>query len=284
LPPTVTKPLVRGHTDDAAGQRAAVIAAARGGRVPAASVDILRAVDRFVTAAEGVETHHCFSFGEHYDPANTSFGQLVAFNDIALRPGAGFPVHRHVGVEIVSWVLAGIVHHEDSTGHRGDIEPGVVQRLRAGAGVEHTETAGESAATAEPSSAGTRLLQMWLRADEPEGQPDYAQRVVDPAALATGLALVAGAGARDRSSSAVPLACQGAALLVGRLAPGQLARLPAAERVFVYIARGSVAMSSGHHLAEGDSARLTGDSHASLRGLRAAEVLVWGLDSVGRTQ
>ncbi len=64
---------------------------------------------RFVTRAEGRTTHHSFSFGAHYDPANTGFGALVAHNDERLPPGTGYDEHRHENLEIVTWVLSGSV-------------------------------------------------------------------------------------------------------------------------------------------------------------------------------
>jgi quercetin 2,3-dioxygenase len=248
--------------------------------VPAASVDVLDAADRFVSAAEGVRTWHCFSFGEHYDPANTSYGPIVAFNDTVLEPGAGFASHRHAGIEIVTWVLDGILHHEDSTGHGGDIRPGVVQRLNAGAGVVHSETSAPDPSAAS-GPADTRFIQMWLTPDDPGGAPDYAQAAVDPDALARGLVVVASGGPRDRRTPAVRLGCSEAALHVGRLTRGQSVRLPSAGLVFVYVARGAVDLGSSWQLSTGDSARLTQAPGVGIRALEPAEVLVWEMASVG---
>jgi quercetin 2,3-dioxygenase len=248
--------------------------------VSARSVSVLEAADRFVSIADGVQTRHCFSFGEHYDPANTSYGPLVAFNDTVLEPGAGFASHRHVGVEIVTWVLDGMLHHEDSTGHRGDILPGVVQRLSAGAGVVHTESSAPVPAAA-PGSRVTRFVQMWLRPDEPGGSPDYAQAAVDSAALESGLAVVASGRPRDRGTPAVRIGCSGAALHAGRLARAQVVQLPSAALVFVYVARGAVAMGSGRPFGAGDSARLTDAAEIGIRALEPAEVLVWEMDAAG---
>jgi quercetin 2,3-dioxygenase len=244
------------------------------------TVSVLKAADRFESVGDGVRTRHCFSFGEHYDPANTSYGPLVAFNDTVLQPGAGFASHRHAGVEIVTWVLHGTLHHEDSTGHRGDISPGVVQRLSAGAGVVHTETSAPAPAAA--SDSGTRFVQMWLRPDEPGGSPDYAQAPVDPATFDGGLVVVASGRPRDRGTRAVQIGCSGAALSVGRLTAGRSVRLPSTALVFVYVARGALAMGSGQPLAAGDSARVTGAPEAGgVRALEPAEVLVWEMDAAG---
>ena len=83
-------------------------------------IDVRRAADRFETHADGIVSRHSFSFGPHYDPANTRFGPLVSRNDDVLSLGAGFPEHPHRDLEIVTWVVAGALQHADSTGRGGD--------------------------------------------------------------------------------------------------------------------------------------------------------------------
>ena len=62
------------------------------------SIEVRRAETRFTTTAPGRVTRHSFSFGTHYDPANTSFGSLVCHNDDTLSPGAGYP-EQQTGAE-----------------------------------------------------------------------------------------------------------------------------------------------------------------------------------------
>jgi len=52
---------------------------------------------------------------------------------------AGFPPHPHRGFETVTYLLAGRMRHEDSTGRAGVIEPGGVQWMTAGRGIVHSE-------------------------------------------------------------------------------------------------------------------------------------------------
>ena len=59
------------------------------------TIDVRRGADRFVTRREGIELRHSFSFGEHYDATNVSFGLLLASNEMLLAPGAGFDPHEH---------------------------------------------------------------------------------------------------------------------------------------------------------------------------------------------
>jgi len=52
---------------------------------------------------------------------------------------AGFPMHPHRGIETVTYMLAGLVHHQDSLGNSGEIRSGDVQWMTSGRGILHEE-------------------------------------------------------------------------------------------------------------------------------------------------
>jgi redox-sensitive bicupin YhaK (pirin superfamily) len=52
---------------------------------------------------------------------------------------AGFPLHPHRGIETVTYVLHGEVHHKDTLGNSGRIGAGDVQWMTAGRGIMHEE-------------------------------------------------------------------------------------------------------------------------------------------------
>ena len=52
---------------------------------------------------------------------------------------AGFPPHPHRGIETVTYMLAGKFQHEDSTGSKGEMNPGSVQWMTAAGGIIHSE-------------------------------------------------------------------------------------------------------------------------------------------------
>src|SRR6058998_841814 len=52
---------------------------------------------------------------------------------------AGFPLHPHRGIETVTYVLLGVVHHKDTLGNSGSIGAGDVQWMTAGRGIMHEE-------------------------------------------------------------------------------------------------------------------------------------------------
>lgn len=102
------------------------------------SLHVQRAATRFVTHGDGWVGRYCFSYGEHYDPSNLGFGALLACNEFELAPGAGFGLHRHAGVDIVTAVLDGVLTHVGP----GEGEPmgsGDTRRTRTEGGIEHDE-------------------------------------------------------------------------------------------------------------------------------------------------
>ncbi|GAA3536092.1 hypothetical protein AFL01nite_08480 [Aeromicrobium flavum] len=210
---------------------------------------VRRAADRFHTLADGTETFHAFSYGRHYDPERVGFGPVVAINEERLAPGAGYDEHHHSDAEIVTWVLEGVLAHEDSTGERGEVRAGVAQRLSAGAGVTHAERNGSAT---EP----LRFVQMMLRSRNGEA-PEYASAVVPD-----------GPGLHDT----VPVHAD-ARLVVARPRGDDVLTVAAEYGALVHVTRGPVTID-GESLGEGDELQITGAADLRIRG-RDAEVLVW---------
>lgn len=52
---------------------------------------------------------------------------------------AGFPWHPHRGMETVTYVISGVVHHKDTLGNSGSVGAGEVQWMTAGRGILHEE-------------------------------------------------------------------------------------------------------------------------------------------------
>jgi redox-sensitive bicupin YhaK (pirin superfamily) len=67
-------------------------------------------------------------FVDHYGP-----------DDIATEPGMQVPPHPHIGLQTVSWLLSGEVHHRDSLGSDQLIRPGELGLMTAGAAITHAE-------------------------------------------------------------------------------------------------------------------------------------------------
>ncbi len=57
------------------------------------------------------------------------------------------PPHPHTGLQTVSWLYQGEIEHRDSAGHHALIEPGQVNLMTAGAGIQHSEVSTDDART-----------------------------------------------------------------------------------------------------------------------------------------
>ena len=228
-------------------------------------IDVRRAADRFVTPVGGRTTYHSFSFDRHYDPANVGFGHLLCHNDDRLEPGHGYPPHPHRDVEIVTWVLDGVLRHEDSLGHTGVVTPGRVQRTTAGNGIVHSEVN-------DSPGLPLRFVQVWLRPDEPGGPSSYDRVEVAPGdgwvTLASGLRRYAG-------QAATSLTNRRSAVHAARLLPGRSVTLPEARWLHLFVATGDVDLEGAGVLRTADAARLTRTGGQRLSSRDGAELLLW---------
>jgi len=230
------------------------------------TVDIRRADQRAHTRLSWLDSRHSFSFGQHYDPANTHFGLLLVSNDDRVEPGTGFGTHAHNDMEIVTWVLSGQLEHRDSEGNHGELYPGLAQRMSAGTGIRHSEM--------NPSrTEGVHFVQMWVPPDTEGLAPGYEQRDVNDELAKGGLRPIASG---QGHKGAIVIHQRGAALWGGRLRPGETVTVPGDPHVHVFAAVGSVRLADGSSLATGDAARLTDAGALDLTaGDEGAEVLVW---------
>lgn len=91
-----------------------------------------------------------------YSPLRRLSGMLTA-HMTEISPRNGFTWHPHRGLEIYTVVTAGELYHEDSTGGRGTLRAGDVQRMFSGEYILHQEL--------NLSDAPARVIQIWFVAD-----------------------------------------------------------------------------------------------------------------------
>jgi redox-sensitive bicupin YhaK (pirin superfamily) len=241
-----------------------------------AIVDVRRADERYATKISWLDSKHSFSFGPHYDPANTHHGLLLVNNDDIVDPGSGFETHPHRDMEIVTWVLRGSLVHQDSTGHTGVIYPGLAQRMSAGKGIQHSEKNDSwrlqgGDAHVDP----VHFVQMWVIPDEAGRTPGYEQLEIDDALLRGSLVPVASGMQKHSDAAAIRIGNRDAALYAARLAPGESLTLPEAPYLHLFVAAGTVGLEGAGQLATGDAVRFTATGGQQVTAVDAAEILVW---------
>lgn len=214
-----------------------------------------------------LDSRHTFSFADYHDPEHMGFGPLRVINEDRVQPGKGFGTHSHRDMEIVSYVLAGELRHEDSIGHASTLRPGCVQRMTAGTGVRHSEMNGSDS---EP----LHFLQIWILPESQGLEPGYEEKTISSDAAQGRLQLI---GSRDGRDGSLTIH-QDVELYAARLADDDALRhrLAPGRRAWVQVVRGTVRVN-GEHLDAGDGAAIEDEDHVAIHGLADAEVLLFDL-------
>ncbi|CCD24397.1 pirin family protein NDAI_0D00830 [Naumovozyma dairenensis CBS 421] len=87
--------------------------------------------------SEGVGARVRRAIGTNEMPRFPPFLMLDHFK--VTPPEQGFPDHPHHGQETITYILDGMIAHEDFTGSKGVLRPGDLQFMTAGKGIVHSE-------------------------------------------------------------------------------------------------------------------------------------------------
>lgn len=222
--------------------------------------------ERGHTKLDWLDSRHTFSFDQYYDPRHMGFGHLRVINEDRVQPGAGFGMHGHRDMEILTYVLEGGLQHHDSMRNGSIIRPGEVQRMSAGTGIRHSE---HNASQAEP----VHFYQIWLLPERKGLAPGYEQKAIPSDASRGRWRLIA---ARDGREGAVTVQ-QNVDLYTARPAAGETAeyKLASGHQAWLQVARGAVTLN-GHSLKAGDGAAVQ-EASLDLKALEPSELLLFDM-------
>ena len=239
------------------------------------TAQVIRAMDRHRWRNEWLDSRQSFPATGNFDLAAHAHGVLMVHNDDRVDAGEGLDMHHHRDTEIVTWILEGTLVHRDSAGHRGMLEPGVIQRMSAGRGITHAEGNASSRRDGGP----LRVVQMWIAPDQAGIEPGYAERdFTEELADGTPVVVVSGM-TRDLDSTAIPLASSHAALHVARLCGDRDTVVPGAPFGHLFVASGTVTVDGAGRIDEGDAVRFTDTGAVRMIADGAAEILYWEMDT-----
>ncbi|MFM2485684.1 pirin family protein [Celerinatantimonas yamalensis] len=191
-----------------------------------------------------LNSHHSFSFGSYYDPAQMGHSVLRVINDDRVIPAAGFDTHGHRDMEIISYVLSGTMVHRDSEGNEQRLPAGEFQLMSAGAGIYHSEF---NASEREL----LHFLQIWIEPNVQGQRPGYQQKDFG---LNPGLTLIASPSGEQGTLQIK----QDAKLAQLILAPGQSLSYPLGvdRHGYVHHIEGDLTVNE-QQLAPGDGVKIT---------------------------
>lgn len=214
-----------------------------------------------------LDTYHTFSFADYHDPGQMGFSKLRVLNQDRVQPGQGFGTHGHRNMEIISYVLEGVLEHRDSMDNGSRIHPGDVQFMSAGSGVTHSEFNGSD-------RENLHFLQMWILPERFDTPPRYDQKRFPEEERRGRLRLLVSPDGRDGSV----IIGQDVNLYGGLLGPGESVRqeLNPARCAWLHVARGRLHLS-GTPLGAGDGVGIRGESRLECTGDELAEFLLFDL-------
>ncbi|HSZ46519.1 MAG TPA: pirin family protein [Streptosporangiaceae bacterium] len=201
--------------------------------------------------------------------------------------GMRVPPHPHIGLQTVTWLLAGNVLHRDSLGSEQMIRPGQLNLMTAGRGIAHAE---ESPAVHDPILHG---VQLWVALPDASrlAAPAFEHHAELPATRVGGFRVTVFmgelAGARSDATAFSPII---GAELTAAAAPAQadLPLDPAFEHV-LFVAAGSAVVTGrpapdGVALEPGQLLYVpTGRDRVSLTAPEGSCVLLLGGTPLGET-
>ena len=230
-------------------------------------ITIRKAKDRGHANHGWLDTYHTFSFADYYDREHMQFRSLRVLNEDRVSGSQGFEQHPHRDMEIISYVVSGILEHRDSMGNRALMKTGDVQRISAGSGILHSEFNGSPV---EP----VHFLQIWIMPDRRGVKPEYAEKSfgrIEPG----GLHLIA---SKEGRAGSIPIH-QDTDVYVAKLkAASELESVLAPGRSgWVQLIEGELALN-GKTLQAGDGAAISDEGRLSLKAARDSHFLFFNLN------
>jgi len=232
-------------------------------------IEVRRSEERGHAQHGWLDSYHTFSFADYYDPKYMGFRSLRVINEDRVAPGRGFGAHGHRDMEILSYVLSGLLAHKDSMGHKEVLGPNEIQRMSAGTGVVHSEFNGSET---EP----VHFLQIWIEPASNGARSGYEQVRFAPEQKQAKLKLLAG----PAGANAAVTINQDAKVFVSELKKGDQITYDfnGKRYAWVQIIRGGASVNDTP-LKTGDAAALSAEESLSILATSSGptEVLVFDL-------
>ena len=222
---------------------------------------IIRNEERYNFQGDWLNTFWHFSFDHYFDPENVSFGYLRVFNDDIVNAKSGFPYHDHANMEIVTYVLEGVLSHKDSLGNLGTINAGEVQRMSAGKGIMHSEF--------NDSNQKVHLLQIWLQPNAFDLQPSWEQKQFSKLQRTNNFLKIVSPNGENNSLSIN----QNAEFFVSFLEAGKSLFQKAKEFDYLFLISGEIEIN-GNTLHLGDQAKMENEKEIKIFAKKDSELIL----------
>ena len=139
-----------------------------------------------------LQSSHSFSFESYYDPDYLNFRSLRVLNENRVKPGKGFGLISYKDMEIITYVLEGVLEYNDSLGNSTVIRPGEIQKITAGAGITYS-------VYNLSHQVPVHYLQIWITPSQIGLEPGFDQKIFSSASKWGQWCLMGSSNAREGS-------------------------------------------------------------------------------------
>ncbi|MFC4988469.1 pirin family protein [Saliphagus infecundisoli] len=195
------------------------------------------------------------------------YGPLATVVESVLDPGTLIGMHPHRNEEIISWVPAGVMRHDDREGNRLVTDPESLLVMNAGSGFWHEERTTDD----DPP---LRMLQIFVRPRELDLEPGIQHGPVPDPTSGEWRHLFGPEG------SGAPFSVRNDVDLYDvRLERGRETELPAmaGRDAYVYVFEGEIGVGDAR-LGQGESALLVGGGSEPIRATEESVVVAFLID------
>lgn len=120
-----------------------------------------------------MKSYYSFSFENYYDPDSLCFRHLCVLNEIEIKGRKGLGEQVHKDMEVLSYVISGVLEYKDSLGNTSVIKEGEMFLLSSGTGLTHSEYN-------LSHHVPVRFLQMWFTPNQEGLSSSISQKMVLP--------------------------------------------------------------------------------------------------------
>ncbi|MGI0047516.1 MAG: pirin family protein [Nitrosotalea sp.] len=229
-------------------------------------IQTIKANEHHKNEMDWLSTYYHFSFADYFDHQKMNYGPLRVFNDDTIQPAAGFDLHPHRDMEIVTYVIDGSLEHQDSNGNHGVIGPGEIQVMTAGSGIIHSEYN-------HSKDKPLHLLQMWVIPDTKGLEPSWQQKKYSKEQrLDKLLQVVSPLGSNVNGQLGMH---QNASFYVSSLTPRAeiFHELKPERKAYVFVMDGQIQIN-GTSMQTRDAAKVEDESRLSIRAEKPTELIL----------
>jgi redox-sensitive bicupin YhaK (pirin superfamily) len=209
-----------------------------------------------------IETYRSFSNNTYWDPDYINYSLLEVINDDRVQPHSFVPIHQHMDMEILGYIVEGTCYHNDNQRNIVDVPAGAVQHMTAGTGLWHIE--GNN--TDKPN----RYMQIWLRPNKMGVAPKYNGYEFTREDKLNNFCLIA------RQQDAPIIIQSDAVVSAGIFTENHTHSIDPLIKHYLYVVKGT-AKVNGNDCVEGDALMYEGEFNVTIENPSECEIILFNL-------